>query len=238
MRRLFFAAPPAFCPWPGARLLSKRAVLYWAKNSAEKSPGRPLAAGALYRKEEPRVERYFKRKNLALAALLLLGLLPIALGRVPELPLPARPARFRGHGRSPVPQAQPLCHFLFGHHAVCGRGHFVLRRVFGPHGAHLPPQVRQAGLLLGAFIFLSGVWVLTDSSVLDIFVATANSARIVHLLSFLSFMLLPLLFLSFLRVMEFSVWGPRVFDALLMLNFACFVLLTLLPVPRAFTSFR
>ena len=32
------------------------------------------------------MERYFKRKNLALAALLLLGLLPIALGRVPELP--------------------------------------------------------------------------------------------------------------------------------------------------------
>ena len=179
------------------------------------------------------MERYFKRKNLALAALLLLGLLPIALGRVPELPSsgpagvlsPVMDVRlYLRHNHFAI-SFSVITLFVGGVILCCG-GHWG-RTVHTYHR-----RWRQAGLLLGAFIFLSGVWVLTDSSVLDIFVATANSRRIVHLLSFLSFMLLPLLFLSFLRVMEFSVRGLRVFDALLMLNFACFVLLTLLPVPR------
>ena len=143
MRRLFLRRPRPFAPWPGARLLSKRAVLYWAKNSAEKSragPGRRRTLqeggaprGKVFQAKKPGACRPFAARPAAHCA---------RPGARASLFRPGRRA-FAGHGRSPVPQAQPLCHFLFGHHAVCGRGHFVLRRVLG--AARCAPTTASGG---------------------------------------------------------------------------------------------
>ena len=100
------------------------------------------------------MERYFKRKNLALAALLLLGLLPIALGRVPELPS-SGPAG----ALSPVMDVRLYLrhnHFaiffsvitLFVGGVILCCGGYLGRTVRTYHR-----KWRQAGLLLGAFIF-------------------------------------------------------------------------------------
>lgn len=82
-------------------------------------------------------------------------------------------------------------------------------------------------LILGLFILVSGVRILTDSGILTVFTAdyggTVNKNAIVFV-SYICFMLLPVIFLAFLQYVM-QIKGLRKIDGLFVLNFTAFVVL-------------
>ena len=85
-----------------------------------------------------------------------------------------------------------------------------------------------AAVILGMFVSVSGIWVITDSEVLLPFTTDYGSAvnkSIIVFVSYISIMLLPIIYISFLRKMTHikKLW---IIDGLFVLNLALFVLHT------------
>lgn len=84
----------------------------------------------------------------------------------------------------------------------------------------------RSGVMLGIFIFVSGVWILTDSKVLAVFTTdyggTLNSNAAV-LVSYVCFMLLPIIFISFLQHVIPISRGIWIIDGLFILNLFTFI---------------
>lgn len=81
----------------------------------------------------------------------------------------------------------------------------------------------NACLDLGLFILLSGIWILTDSTFLSLFIRDWNA---IGYFSFLSFMLMPL---PVLRFFDYLIPGLRkigAVDWLLSANLCCFLIIT------------
>ena len=102
--------------------------------------------------------------------------------------------------------------------------HAVERDIFG-----------KGGITLGLFILLSGIWVLTDSYVLDVFIVNGiiASSDIVNFISYLSFMLLPIVFISFIKNLIHDLKCIEIIGNLLLLNFFVFAVLTALKISKS-----
>lgn len=93
----------------------------------------------------------------------------------------------------------------------------------------------KAVVILGIFIFVSGVWVLTDSRALAVFTIDYGGIldkNIISFASFVCFMLLPIIFISFLQYIfqvKKILW---VIDGLFILNLFLFVILSFLDMPK------
>ena len=175
-----------------------------------------------------------KKKKLIWVILLAAAFFPVLAGRVPALPSSKSAS-------APFPLTDIRQYLAYNLFAILFSvialflGIFILA-----YGAYLHRRIRKyewgkAGISLGLFILLSGIWVLTDSRILDVFTTSSGGAldsSVVHYFSFLSFMLLPLVFLSFLRLLTFDFRGMSVIEALLMLNFTVFLALIFLGVPK------
>lgn len=175
--------------------------------------------------------KYLRRAALALplaiSAVLLLS------GRLPELPSSKDPAA--------APYSADIGAYLIGNlfPIVFPILAFFLGGLILWYSLHLRSRSKKrdafSGTLLplGVFIFLSGVWVLTDSRVLDAFLPESGgrlNGDAVSFISFLSFMLLPIVFIAFLRNLT-DARGISVIDRLLLLNLTIFVALAALGAP-------
>lgn len=180
-----------------------------------------------------------KKKKIILAVLLLAGFFPVLTGRVPELP--------SSKSTSEAIYQTDICHYLT--HNLFAIVFSVIALFLGIftliYGSYLHRHIRrydwgEAGILLGLFVFLSGIWVLTDSRILDVFATSCGGVindNVIHFFSFMSFMLLPIVFISFLKVLTFEIRGMTVIEALLLLNFAVFVVLIFLQVSKSIYFF-
>ncbi|MGN1099234.1 MAG: hypothetical protein ACI4S9_02730, partial [Christensenellales bacterium] len=86
-----------------------------------------------------------------------------------------------------------------------------------------------AAIMLGIFILVSGIWVLTDSNAFSIFTTDYGGAlnrNVIVFISYVSIMVLPVIFISFLQ--HIIRMGKRlwIINVLFILNLSVFVLLT------------
>lgn len=180
------------------------------------------------------MRKVMKKKNIILAVLLLAGFFPLLTGHVPELPS----SKSASESIYQTDICQYLTHNLFAivfSVIALFIGIFILS-----YGTYLYRHIRkydwgEGCVLLGFFILFSGIWILTDSRILDVFTNSCGGAidsSVINFFSFMSFMLLPIIFISFLRVLTFDIPGMTGIEALLLLNFAAFVALIFLRVSK------
>lgn len=174
-------------------------------------------------------------KRLVLATALMMGVLLILMGKVPELPFfiygfeenlvtDSRlyiTENFWAISFAAFSLAVSIFTFSYG---------LFLRRYAGRRS-----RPAAAILGLGTFILLSGVWILTDSQILTVF--TTDYGGELHkgtvvFISYISIMLLPILFISFLERMLATNKVREVFSWLLLLNLAAFVTTSFFDFPK------
>ena len=82
--------------------------------------------------------------------------------------------------------------------------------------------------ILGAFVVLTGVWILTDSRFFLVFDNTperTNLENAISLVSFISFLLLPVLYSEFLKLFIKGNKFVNIFESLMALNITVFFIL-------------
>lgn len=85
-----------------------------------------------------------------------------------------------------------------------------------------------AAQILGAFVVLTGVWILTDSRFFLVFDNTSertNLENAISLVSFISFLLLPVLYSEFLKLFIKRNKFVNIFESLMALNITVFFIL-------------
>ena len=174
-------------------------------------------------------------KKTILIAILALGLALICIGRVPELPS-SKPMTFGANGleiRAYLLE-NLLAIVLFVVSLVIG----ALAELYGLSLRRSLSGMRSYGeamVMLGGFILVSGLWMLTDSRTLTVFTTECggilNSNAIVFV-SYISFMLMPILFISFIRHIVETGEIIRKIDEMLILNLCIFVICGAFHLPR------
>lgn len=176
-------------------------------------------------------------KKIALASIMVLGAALVLFGQIPELPSskPILPGNFGTEIRAYISENLfPIVFFI----ASLVVGIFI--EIYGLSIRYNISSLKtesRAGVMLGIFIFVSGIWILTDSKVLSVFTTdyggTLDKNAIVFI-SYISIMLLPIIFIAFLRhiiQIEKILW---IIDGLFLLNLFTFVILTTFYLSKEF----
>lgn len=183
------------------------------------------------------IKTYRIAKNVILLLTILLAFSLILIGRVPAFPSskPITPGDYGAEVRGYV--LENLFTIVFFVASMVGgilieTFSLAIERNFGSLKGR-----GKSGVMLGIFIFVSGVWVLTDSKVLAVFTTdyggTLNSNAAV-LISYACFMLRPIIFISFLQYVVQISRGIWIIDGLFILNLFTFVICAGLYLPKKF----
>ena len=166
-------------------------------------------------------------KKTILIAILALGLALICIGRIPELPS-SKPMTSGANGveiRAYLLE-NLLAIVLFVVSLVIG----ALAEVYGLSVRRSLSGMRSDGdavVMLGGFILVSGLWMLTDSRTLSVFTTECGgilNPNAIVFVSYISLMLMPILFISFIQYIIRAGEIIRMIDALLILNLCAFVI--------------
>lgn len=120
---------------------------------------------------------------------------------------------------------------------ICSAAMSLLVEIYGVALRRYSSQMRAESktiMMLGVFILISGLWVLTDSRVLTVFTTEYGGMldeKAITFLSFLCFMQLPIIFLSFLKNILKVDWLSK-FGSLFVLNLSAFVVLSFFKLPK------
>ena len=176
-------------------------------------------------------------KKIILASIIVLGFALVLIGQIPELPSskPISSGNFGTEIRTYI--LENLFAIVF----------FIVSLVVGILIEIYCLSIRRnisslkvdgsAGVMLGIFIFVSGIWVLADSKALSVFTTdyggTLNKNAIIFI-SYISIMLLPIIFISFLQhIIQIRkiLW---IIDGLFILNLFTFVILIIFNLSKEF----
>ena len=176
-------------------------------------------------------------KKLLIAAAMIISLILIISGGVPELPSSKPESTYSVSPDIKAYLAENM--IAIGSFIV----YLIISIVISVYGIFMHRNTNESKDIdkicidLGIFTFLSGVWILTDSRALEIF--TYSNGRIftrntVIFISFISIMLMPIVFLAFLRHMNINNKGMLIVDGLFHLTFFTFVLCCTLRMSKYF----
>ena len=176
-------------------------------------------------------------KKLLIAAAMIISLILIISGGVPELPSSKPESTYsvspdiKAYLAENILAIGAFIIYLTISIAISAYGIFIRRNTNESN------DIDKIWIDLGIFTFLSGVWILTDSRALEIF--TYSNGRIftrntVIFISFISIMLMPIAFLAFLRHMNINNKGMLIADGLFHLTFFTFVLCCTLRLSKHF----
>lgn len=176
-------------------------------------------------------------KAIALASIIALGFALVVIGQIPELPSskPILPGSYGTEIRKYIfENLFSLFFFIFS---------LVVGIFIEIYALSIQKQISslnieaKAGIMLGIFIFVSGIWVLTDSKALSVFTSDyggiLNKNTIVFV-SYISLMLLPIIFISFIQYIIKIARILWILDSLFILNLFTFVILSIFCLPKEF----
>ncbi|MGN1369021.1 MAG: GGDEF domain-containing protein [Aristaeellaceae bacterium] len=183
------------------------------------------------------MKSYHKIKFVVLALVILIGITQILIGQIPELPSskPISPGDFGTEIRTYLFEnffaivifiISLVVSILMEIYGLSIRRHFSSMKTDG-----------NTGIILGLFIFVSGIWVLTDSKALSVFTSDYGgilNKNAISFISYVSIMLLPIIFISFLQhIIRIGklLW---IIDSLFIVNLFAFVISIFMYLPTAF----
>ncbi len=180
------------------------------------------------------IKAYHVIKKVVLFVVLLMGFVLLLAGRIPQLPSSktAPTAVFNTDVRLYLREnLTAIAFFIISLIlSVMILGYSALMR------RHANSQ-NSAGIRLGGFILLSGIWILTDSRALAVFTTNCGgffSMNAVIFISYLSIMLMPMVFISFLKRMIPIGRTLQIIDGLFLLNLTVFVTLIVFQLPKEY----
>ena len=168
---------------------------------------------------------------------MLLGFVLVLIGQIPGLPSskPISPGNFGAEVRQYV--LENLFSIVFCIVAL------MVGFIIDIYGLALRRNISSlkidsgTAIMLGLFIMVSSIWVLTDSKTLAVFTTdyggTLDKNTIVFI-SYVSFMLLPIIFISFLQHIIPTGNTLRVIEGLFILNLSTFVVLIIFNLSKDF----
>lgn len=176
-------------------------------------------------------------KKFLISAAIIISLILIISGRVPELPS-SKPEPLYGVStdiraylaENMLAIGAFIVYLTIGISiSVCG--------VLTHRNTDKTKNIDKICIDFGIFAFLSGVWILTDSRTLEIFTygnGQLFTRNTVIFISFISIMLMPIVFLAFLRHMNINNKGMLIADWLFHLTFFIFILCCTLRLSKNF----